>query len=387
MLTIYAHQVRPHVPVIAMVVLAAPTVLRAALRPSLRAGLLSGLVSGLTAAVFQVGLPLAAAGAALIVLFARPVKTLGATLLAMAGSFFVGWVGLFWLSSRTGFITEGSRESGLLMRGAQGNLGYGLADAFDNLERFLKLGPYWLASEPACALAFLGFVGLCLARRRSWRDVVLHGVPALTIMLGICLFIKSRPRYTMYATPFLAPLAASACLAIPSTALRRLAAGVLVLVPLASSIRSDLLLSRSDTRMAMHASLPALAETGLRVVVQSDIVPALVSVPAGVSLFPPNGDYRIWVKKTETPRQTLLRLQPDVFVRNSVATGPLGVTDLDLKAMGLLVAQQLGTGAAFVYDDPEWVLPELWRAERNGPGIEYLTRKELLERVRSVAAR
>ena len=385
LLTIYAHQFRPHLPVIALIVLVAPAVLRAAIAPSLRAGVLSGLGGGVASATFQVGLPFAASAFALAVLLVRPVKLMARTLAGIGLGFAAGWVGLSLLATRTGLLVEGTEAGGLILRKQGGGLGYGVNDFFGNLSRFTLIGPLWLAAEPLCALAFVGFVALCVSRRRSWRDVILYGTPAAAILAGIGLVHMARPRYTMYATPFLAPLAASAVLAIPRLPAlglwaRRLAAALLVLVPLASSIRSDLLLSRSDTRMATHAALPALQQSGLRVVVQADILPAVVGVPPGVSLFPPNADYRDWMTKKETPRRTLMRLQPDVFVRGA---GARHVTDFDLQHLGLVPAHVFGAETIFVPDDPMWVLPELWRADRPGPRIVCMARKEALERVRA----
>ena len=388
LLTIYAHQVRPHVPVIALVVLAGPAVLRAALQPGFKTALLGGIGAGLAAATFQVGLPYAAAALALAVLFARPLRVLVPTLAGVAAGIAIGWVGLSLLTTRTGLLAEGTEPGGLIMRGKGGGLGYGVTDLFGQLGRFTLIGPLWLAAEPLCALGFLGFVVLCVLKRRSWRDVFLYGVPAAAILAGIGTVHMARPRYTMYATPFLAPLAASAVLAIPAATrparvLRWAAAALLVLVPLASSIRSDLLLSRSDTRMATHDALEPLSKAGLRVVVQADILPAVIGVPAGVTLFPPNADYRIWMKKTETPPQTLLKLKPDVFLRSRGATN---VTEQDLQIMGFIPALELGVETTFVPDDPMWVLPELWRAERPGPQVVCMARKELVQRVRKVLA-
>ena len=387
LLTIYAHQVRPHVPVIALVVLAAPAVLRAPLDPRFKTGLLSGIGAGLAAATFQVGLPYAAAAFALVALLARPLRAWLRALAGVAAGIAIGWVGLSWLTTRTGLLLEGTEPGGLIMRGKGGGLGYGVTDLFGQLGRFTLIGPLWLAAEPAVALGFLGFVALCLSRRRSWRDIVLHGVPAAAILAGIGVVHMARPRYTMYATPFLAPLAASAVLAIPAArpwrALRWAAAALLVLVPLASSIRSDLLLSRSDTRMATHDALEPLSKAGLRVVVQADILPAVIGVPAGVSLFPPNQDYRIWMHKIETPPQTLLKLKPDVFLRSAGATN---VTEQELEIMGFAPAVELGVATTFVPDDPMWVLPELWRASRPGPQVICMARKEIVQRVRKVLA-
>lgn len=388
LLTIYAHQVRPHVPVIALVVLAGPAVLRAALQPGFRTGLLSGVGAGLAAATFQVGLPYAAAAVALAALFARPLRVLARTLAGAAAGVAIGWVGLSWLTTRTGLLAAGTEPGGLLMRGKAGGLGYGVTDFFGQLGRFTLIGPLWLAAEPLCALGFVGFVALCVLKRRSWRDVVLYGVPAAAILAGIGLVHMARPRYTMYATPFLAPLAASAVLAIPAAprswrVLRWAAAALLVLVPLASSIRSDLLLSRSDTRIATHDALAPLAQAGLRVVVQADILPAVVGVPPGVTLFPPNADYRNWMSKKESPPQTLLRLKPDVFLRSAGATN---VSEQELQIMGFLPAVELGVATTFVPDDPMWVLPELWRAVRPGPQVLCMARKELVQRVRLVLA-
>jgi len=385
LLTIYAHQFRPHVPVIALIVLVAPAVLRAAIAPSLRTAVLSGLGGGVASATFQVGLPFAASAFALAVLLVRPGRLMARTLAGIGLGFAAGWVGLSLLATRTGLLAEGSEAGGLLMRGKGGGLGYGVNEFFGSLSRFTLVGPLWLAAEPLCALAFTAFIVMCLAKRRSWRDVILYGTPAAAILAGIGLVHMARPRYTMYATPFLAPLAASAVLAIPRVpaiglAARRLAVALLVLVPLASSVRSDLLLSRSDTRMATHAALPGLQQSGLRVVVQADILPAVVGVPPGVSLFPPRADYRDWMTKKETPIQTLVRLKPDVFVRGHGATN---VTALDLQYMGLVRAHVFGAETIFVPDDPMWLLPELWQAQQPGPQIDCMARKEAVARVRA----
>ena len=385
--TIYSHQVRPHVPVIAIIVLVAPAVLRAALQPGFRTGLLSGLGSGVAAAVFQIGLPYAASACALIVLFARPLRVMARTLAGAASGIALGWVGLSLLTTAPWLLAEGTHRAGVLFRGKSGGLGYGVTDVFGQLGRFKGIGPLWLGAEPLCALAFVAFLVLCVLKRRSWRDVLLYGVPAATILAGIGVIHMPRPRYTMYATPFLATLAASALLAIPARPRHWLAArwavvALFVLVPLASSIRSDVLLSRSDTRIATHAALTPLSKSGLRVVVQSDILPAVIGIPAHITLFPPNADYRPWMSKKETPRQTLLRLQPDVFIKARSATD---VPDQDLQRMGLTTAFRFGGETAFIPDEPMWVLYELWAAERPGPQVMCLTHRELIDKVRLLA--
>ncbi|HZM00828.1 MAG TPA: glycosyltransferase family 39 protein, partial [Planctomycetota bacterium] len=228
--TLYAHQFRPHVPVITVVILLAPAVLRAALAPGLRTGLLSGLAAGVACAVFQAGIPVAAAAVALAVLLVRPARVMASTLLGIGLGVAAGWIGLTLLCTHTGLLAEGTEAGGLLLRGHRGGLGYGSSGLLSQLGHVTLAPPLWLAAETACALGFLGFVWLCLRGRRSWRDLALYGVPAAVIVSAIVFIQLPRVRYTMYATPFLAPLAASAVLAIPAAparllGARRLAAG------------------------------------------------------------------------------------------------------------------------------------------------------------------
>jgi hypothetical protein len=379
--TVYAHQVRPHIPVIMVAVLVAPAVLRFAFGPSPRRALLAGAGTGLVSAVFPVGLPYFCSVAALAVLYTRPWRALPRVLLALGAGFAPVWVGVTQLTRLA--LAEGATAGGLVARGEGGKLGYGIHDLFSHVGRFPRLGPLWLAAEPMCALGTLAFIGLCIAKRRSWKDVVAHGLPAIAMPMGVCLVHVARPRYTMYMTPFLAPLAASAVLALPQPLLRRALAALLVLVPLASSVRYDhLMLGRTDTRLALSAWLEPLSSSGLRVVAQADIVPSLVALPRGVMLFPPDADYRVWMTKSQTPLQTFMSQRADVFARRRDAPIEIGMNPEVLQRMGYVLAAQLGADTAFVPDDPGWVLPELWQADRAGPPMDFWVLKPHLKQAR-----
>jgi hypothetical protein len=203
------------------------------------------------------------------------------------------------------------------------------------------------------------------------------------MLVGMCLVHVARPRYTMYATPFLAPLAASACLAPRRPLVRGVLAGLLVLVPLATSIRHDLLLMRPDTRLILSDLASSLSGAGLSVSVESSLMPTFARRPPGVSTFPPDMDYRAWLRGEATPRQTFVSVQPDVFVRRRDAGGRMTISPIQLAELGYTLAAPLGAACSFVPDDPEHVLPELWLADRPGPAVDFWIRTELVSPLRA----
>jgi hypothetical protein len=182
----------------------------------------------------------------------------------------------------------------------------------------------------------------------------------------------------MSATPFLAVLAAAAALSLRPRLLRAGLVAGLVLVPLATSVRYDLLLDSLDTRVALDALLPRLSALELPVSVDSELLLGTGPWPAGIEPFPPDRDYRAW-RDPLMPRQQLEESGAEIHIRPH---GPwiYGVLSAEqMQALGFrlyAVVEGSAPGSDFLPDAPQHVLPAVWSAARTGPALEVWVRTE-----------
>lgn len=374
--TLYAHQVRPHVPVITLLVMFALPMLRIAQRPGTRRALTAGLAAGLVNGVFQVGMPMLATTLLLLAIFVRPLRAQFTQGLAATAGFVFAWQGLTWTLQGLGLIVKGG-GSGLMGQTLESGLGFGVHDVFDDLGRFPEVWAQWFTTDPLRAVAVIAFLGLCLARKRRWRDALLYGAFPLVTLASIVLVMGARPRYAMYATPFLAVLAASAVMASRRRTLRVVLAALLVLVPLATSVRMDRLLARGDTRISVLQALSNLEQPGLSSAIQADLAPSGIPLPPRAKLFPPRGRYARWMRGKGTPAETLAAIAPDVFVREFGAGGPLVLGVGELRRAGFVRIGLVGSKTSFQPDEPARIWPDIWLAARPGPAVEVWARRNV----------
>jgi hypothetical protein len=290
-------QVRPHVPAVTLIALAAVPLLRlagrggagatpaqppaAGTRPSALA-LRAGIGFGLASAVFQVGLLACAWAAALIALRVRPVGHRVRALVALGLGFGLTLGALTFAAGRSDVARPlpGSHvldDTATLSLPAR-MLSWGMA------ERFPQAARAWLEAGPMLAVGLLAFVVACALRRRHPADLLSFLSFPLLELLFMGLLLGAHVRYLLAAAPFLAVLAAAGALAPRRAALRATLAGLLVLVPLVASLRTLALLSTSDTRVVLAGLLEraALGTDGsaprLAVALRSS-VPALKLTP------------------------------------------------------------------------------------------------------------
>jgi hypothetical protein len=208
------------------------------------------------------------------------------------------------------------------------------------------------------------------------HDLVLYGAfPALVLpFTGI--FLEGHVRYLLPALPFLAVLAAAGCLAVRPVAVRAACVALLVLVPLACSVRALALLQTVDSRLALDALLSELnagPEPPLTVALQGALVLDRGALPPGAVEFPAYGDLARW-DEAAAPREELRRTGAALYARapgTHWAAGPLN--DASMQWLGFERYGQLGRAApsrVYLPDVPDALCSELWRAGRTGPPIE-----------------
>ena len=289
-----SHQARPHEPVVALVVALAPAVLRLATRPAARAShaAAAGAGLGLAASVFPLGTLACGWAAALIAALVRPARRAAVLAGALLLGFVCVWAALGLAMDRPDVARPlpGSRA---LDATSTLSLPARMLDWLD-VGRLPATTLNWLAAAPALFAAAALFVVLRALRRPAGtppagtpRALLLYGSFPLLVFVTMALFVGSPARYALAATPFLAVLAAAACLALPRGA-RTVAAALLLLVPLAGTTLYLRLLSRVDTRLSVALLLPRLAEAGATVAVQDRILVDRAALGPAVLEFPPH---------------------------------------------------------------------------------------------------
>jgi len=149
------------------------------------------------------------------------------------------------------------------------------------------------------------------------------------------------------------------------------AAALLVVSPLAASIRYDWLLGAGDTRLQLAAAIRGLEHPGGKALVEDRLLPRGVPSPPGVGRFPANGDFLPWMRGETTRRETFEAIGPVLFVREPVAGNrlePEVVTRAGLRLVGLLEPGALGDSD--LPDPTEAMAIDVWRARCSGPVIE-----------------
>jgi hypothetical protein len=405
-LVITEHQVRPHVPMAAALVLAAPLVLRlveraaAAVEPPRRlllAAVGAGVAAGLAASMLQVGILLAAAGAALLVLLVRPLRravalsaALGLGSLATAGAVtaLVGATGIV----RRVLVNAPLEDTSTLA--LPGNM-----LALDLWRRFPESVGDWLASAPAVFAGVLVFAVLCWRGRAQRRDLLLYGTYPLIVLLVMQTVFGGQVRYLLTVAPFLAPLAAAAFLELRPRGLGVALAPLLVLLPLAGSLRYDALLRTTNTRVGLDALLAAVNDSEslaresaapLAIAATDRVVLNAGALPPGVVVLPTYDEPSRRGQGAVTARKALRDSGAVVYARVpglGFALGPLDASALEQLGFSLYGTIRAGpAGRQVLPDVPDHVTTHLWAATRTGPPVElWVAGEAARERLRRVA--
>jgi hypothetical protein len=381
---IYSHQVRVHVPGITLLAFAAVPVLRLVLDPApagkasaIRRALLAGAAAGAVASVFQLGFVLLASCGVLLLCLVRPFpRMLRDGLLVIAG-FALVFFAICAVARWPGVVSDPPGEVAMrdiVTLGIPAPL-VGLFFA----ERFPAFVSAYVLSEPVRVLGVLLFLWACWRGRHRWRDAVAYGCyPVLLILILGTNY--TNVRYSMSATVFLAALAAAGCLAVRLAWARAGLAALLLLAPLASSVRYDILLRRADTRLALDSLLHQLDTTQTRVCVESALVLGPDALPPNVVQFPPDGNFKPWYMQGVSPRATLQGLRPTLFIRTPGRTMNGMLNDDGMHALGFFRCATVDSGNSefsFLPDASPALAFDLWRAQRPGPSLEFWSRNEV----------
>lgn len=377
-------QVRPHVPVVTLVALAAVPLLRMAkvARPRPALALRAGVLLGVAAALFQLGLIAFAWAAALLLVALRPARRLGREGVVLAVALGLTYGALTWAAETS--------DAARAPPGAEPGVGGTLSMPGRFLEwgfagRFTTYAGSWVAADPALSLGGLALLLAVCLRRRPARELVLHSGYPLAVLLVMGVLVGAHVRYLLAALPFLAVLAASGALAWRRPAVRVALAALLVLVPLAGTLRALRLLGTTDTRVALAGLLERAARgpgdgpgaeraAPLSVALQDRLVLDRSRLPSGVFEFPPHGGLAPWAGKGRSPAERLRASGAEVYARVTGfawANGPLDaatMTRLGFTLWGTLESAPLSR--LYLPDLPDDMFPGLWRTTRIGPPIE-----------------
>jgi hypothetical protein len=380
---IYSHQARVHVPGITLLAFAAVPVLRLALdeppaagRAALRRALLAGAGAGAVAAVFQLGFVLLAAGGLLLLCFTRPFPRMvreGALVLAAFAAVFFG---ISSVAAWPGIVGRPPGEE-LLQDAATLGIPASVMGMYFT-ERFPALVANYVLCEPVRVACLLLFLLACWRGRHRWRDALAYGCyPVLLLLLLGTNY--TNVRYSMSATVFLAPLAAAGALALRPAWARAGLAALLVLAPLASSVRFDLLLRTPDTRCALDAMLRGFGTMQTRVSVESSLVLGTEGLPRNVVQFPPLGNFKPWAFQRATPPMTLKESNAGIFVRvpSHNFDGRLNADVLAALGYRRCAVVDSGNGDfSYLPDAPPDLVVDIWRSRGPGPSMEFWSRDE-----------
>jgi len=230
------------------------------------------------------------------------------------------------------------------------------------------------------AAAVLLFVVACLRKRLPGRDALIYGVYPLIAFSVIGAGIGAQPRYAMSNTPFLAVLAAAGALSIRPALPRRALVLLLLAVPLATSVRFDMvMLETVDTRLAVHRVLGRLASPEMPVAISHELALKPSRLPANVDTVPPSGDYRVTSKGSDWGIQVLAQSPCQIFIRPSGQWAGRGSTNRALRELGFqrYGAVRGGTiGSDFLPDAPQDPTLAIWTLPRTGPTIEIWVRSD-----------
>jgi hypothetical protein len=398
-------QVRPHVPVVTLIALAAIPLLRllaptragggdAAARPRPALALRAGVLLGAAAALFQLGLIAFAWAVALLLVALRPARRLlreGALLALVFGLTY----GALTFAAERPDIARPPPGAALGEGGTLSMPGRFLEWGFAG--RFTAYAGSWVQAAPMLTLGLVMFLLACAARRRSARDLLLYAGYPLAVLAVMGVLVGAHVRYLLAALPFLAVLAASGVLAWRARSGRAALAALLVLVPLTGTLHALLLLGTCDTRVALaglleRATLGTAARVGtggapgeaggglptatppLAVALQDRLVLDRSALPPGVFEFPPHGGLVSWASKGGAPADVLRGSGAEVYARVpgfAWANGPLddaAMTRLGFTLWGTF--RSAPRSRLYLPDLPDDMFPGLWRTTRTGPPIE-----------------
>ncbi|MHC5210828.1 MAG: hypothetical protein ACYTG2_08935 [Planctomycetota bacterium] len=371
-----SHQARIHVPGVTLLVLASTSTAPAVRRPGLGAALAAGAAAGAVASVFQLGFLLAGAGGLCTLLRVRPLTRGLGQALGLAAGFGLCFGALIGATRLTGAVQlPPGREA---IDDAL-TLGMHATAVVFQPRNILAMLIAWIAVEPVRALALLpGLRRSGLGGVRA-RELALFLVYPLIVLAVIGGGIGPQPRYSLSCTPFLAVPMAAACLALPGRRARAVLAGLLVLAPLAGSIRHDVLRGRPDTRVALADVLDGLSADGQRVAVESRLVLPTRRLPPGAARFPPGGDYRAWAGDVEARRAVLAAVPARILACSLATRVALSADERVMETLGWRLADTIEpgrSGHSLVPNDPGHLVPDLWLATRPGPRIELWERRD-----------
>lgn len=383
-----ARQVRPHLPGVLLIVLAAPSVLRLALRDGSsrsagwRDGLRAGTWIGVGAAVFQGAALLAPVALLFIAVRVRTLRRAAITATTMLGSMVVT-AGLITVLARAPDAVRQVPGSNLTSNTGSLSLPARIL-SWGHATRFPETIQSWVAAEPGMILGVLAFAALCLvARRRGGLaplDLLLFGAWPLIQLVSMGVFYGAHVRYVLASAPFLAVLAASLCLAPGARRVRVLLVLLLVAMPLSLSVRALTLMRTVDTRIALDALLSELqADTGpgaaapFIIAMHDSLALDRSALPPGTHTFPPYRDVTRW-GEAFSPRQELRASGAVLYARDPGARWSAGPLDArSMEWLGFSLYGSLGSSPQsrlYLPDAPDALWPDLWRTTRRGPPIE-----------------
>ena len=295
-----AHVERPWAPVAALTAVTLAASLRLRRRRRIRDVVLACVPAGLAAATHPIGV-LAFGLPALAALLWRP--RLPALLLGPAAgvltALLVGYPYLLVYQQDTGRgAIAGQLEATEVV-----DIG-GQAFALDRFHGLIagRTLRGWFGYEPV--LLTLGLIGLpALARAARGRGAALLVVPPLFLAVLFLAYDGTHLRYLMPATAFLALSAGALVQRLArGGGAGRLAAALLLAVPLLQAARLDLVLGRTDTRTLAALELPSLIPPGERVAIDG-YAPPLLPTAASVDAI----DELVWTTRTEVRALDLAR--------------------------------------------------------------------------------
>lgn len=368
-IVLYAHQVRPHALALTAVAVAGAAILRCSERGSLGSALRSGAAAGAVNAIFQVGMPLALGATLLGILRHRSPAGIARVVSGNALGFAGAWFALRTLVYRSPFVVPGVATD-LGSQAKDGDLGFGLTGDAARWLEVPELCAVWAASEPIVAVGALAFAWSRLRGARGFGDLAIYSLIPAVVFATLGLVMGAELRYSMYATPFLAPLAAESILAAKNGAIRVVLVAIALLVPLATSLRIDSLLAKETTKDQLDALLVDEPIARWKRVVSAELALARRKESHGFVLFPRNGDYRSWLTGKSNPAATLEQERPDLFARPLGGGGAAVATGLAFHPPGLHLAARLGELPEFDPGQTRWLLASAWLASRPGPVIE-----------------
>ncbi|MHC5212008.1 MAG: hypothetical protein ACYTG2_14920 [Planctomycetota bacterium] len=374
---IFSHQARIHVPAIVVLSFAAIAVMKlGAGQATKRTAAAAGIGAAASVAMVQYGWLLLGTAGLLTLLVVRPWRSALRLGLVMSLSFLIVHAVTLLLMYRTGFIEvpEGQRVFGDFW-----TLGMSRSSVSLQPAMFVQLVLSWILSEPVRAFCLVLFGVACLRGRLRPRDGLVYGLYPAIALCVIGAGIGAQPRYAMSATPFLAVLAAAGVLSVRAAWPRRVLVALLLVVPLSTAIRYDLLIDRPDTRVTMASVLGSIASPETRVTINHELVLNPNRIPAHVVTLPPGGDYRVMQTGSDWAIRLLAESSTLIFVRPSGAWAADSADDEQLLALGFQFYGSLAGGADgtdFLPDAPQHPTLDIWTVQRPGPTIEVWVRSE-----------